>query len=380
MLATVLAMSLAGSAGSGSDEGDAGYPAAPARAPPSRALHCLIGATVPLSIALNAWVFPLQVVLVGAWALTRHDRGRLDLTALAGGAGVALVLLQPFLVGFSAHALDTQFRLVQFAQHTRIDRFLGLHWPALVLIALVVLQRGRSEGRVFAIVFALILVTAEVVRVDDGLGGPYARFNTVLKWWSWEYAGVIATCGAIALAQAGVRRWIAAAVLLAVSLYAVDLGRYWLYSDKPSFARMEGHQWLSSAPVERGMMVWLRAAPMGNVLEGLDGEAYTSASALALFAGKPSATGWPHHEAQWRADSYYVNQLAPTIHSFYQGQLVDPLRWLDTRAVRYIVWSARDQARNPAARAQIDAAIGSQFAWKQFGVADGAPVGLWIRR
>jgi hypothetical protein len=73
-----------------------------------RNLQVLLALTVPAAIATNTWVFPLQVVLVGGWALWRQWLGRREPLSvpdwsalLAGGIG-GFLLLYPFL-SVSAH-------------------------------------------------------------------------------------------------------------------------------------------------------------------------------------------------------------------------------------------------------------------------------------
>jgi Uncharacterized membrane protein (DUF2298) len=363
-------------------------PAAPATGPPDPAarlaVHLLLGATVPVTLAVNTWVFPLQAVLVGGWcAAAWLGRRAIDGPAVAVGALAALVLLYPFLGPFTASGLRVSLGLVPMTQHTPVDRFVGLLWPAMLLCLLALLPGGAGRGRVVAVLILALLAMSEIVFVDDHSTGRYLRFNTVLKWWSWIYAGALAAAGTRALVRRGPVRWIAAAALLAVSSYAIDLAAILAFRDKPSFGRMDGDGWLVREPAHAHMLDWLKAAPRGIVVEGMDnggGETYTPASAMALFSANPSASGWAHHESQWRADPWFIAHDADYVTRLYRGEAPDALRWLDAHRVRYIVWSRRDQDRDGAARARVDALVSQAFHWLPFMINGDEQIGLWVRK
>jgi len=67
-----------------------------------RGLTALLAATVPLQLATNTWVFPLQGLWVAIWAAWRWSAGRApDWRALLAGGFGALVVLFPFLRGLA---------------------------------------------------------------------------------------------------------------------------------------------------------------------------------------------------------------------------------------------------------------------------------------
>lgn len=364
------------------------YPRGPSTGPPERAasaaVHALLGATVPIALAVNTWVFPLQAGLVGGWyAASWLARRPVDWRAIVVGTGAALVLLYPFLGPFTASGLRVSLGIVPAAQHTPVDRFVGLLWPAMLVCLLVLLPGRAGKGRVVAVLILALLVLSEVVYVDDHSTGRYLRFNTALKWWSWIYAGALAVAGAHALARRGPVRWIAAVTLLAVSSYAVDLGAILAFRDKPSFGRMDGDGWLVREPAHAHMLDWLKAAPRGIVVEGMDnagGETYSAASAMALFSAKPSASGWAHHESQWRGDPWFVGHDAEFVTRLYRGDAQDALRWLDAHRVRYVVWARRDQERDGPARARVDAMLSQAYDWLPFMVNGDEQIGIWVRK
>ena len=66
-------------------------------------LEFVLGLTVPLTLCANAWVFPLQAALVGAWKIWDwRVSGHRDLRYLAGGAAIGVFLLLPFLARLGA--------------------------------------------------------------------------------------------------------------------------------------------------------------------------------------------------------------------------------------------------------------------------------------
>jgi len=66
-------------------------------------LEFVLGLSVPLALCSNAWVFPLQAALVGAWTLwDRRSSGTWDVRYLAAGAGAGCCSCFPFSPGSAA--------------------------------------------------------------------------------------------------------------------------------------------------------------------------------------------------------------------------------------------------------------------------------------
>jgi uncharacterized membrane protein len=127
------------------------------------------------------------------------------------------------------------------------------------------------------------------------------------------------------------------------------------------------------------MIHYLKDAPKGIVLENEYGNAYTNTTLYALFAGKPALLGWPLHLLTWRGDVPDVWALNTQIQTFYAGTLPNSLDWLLANGVRYVVWSATENGKDPLAFKHIRQQIGSRYQWKEFYVADDYRVGLWVR-
>lgn len=346
-----------------------------------RTLQAVLAATVPLTLITNTWVFPLQAALLLAWVIYRYARrAPPDWPALLLGGGATLALAYPFISQFAMQALVAPITWVAPVDHTPLDRFVAIHWPALVLLGLGAWQMHRSRFNLLLVtLLAGLLLASELFYADDPMGGQYNRFNSTLKWWSWIYPAILLGVGSILLGAGRWWRWTTVAVLLLVSTFSIDMAAYWIYSDKSAMGKLTGHHWLTQDQVDRQILRWLTVAPQGVVLEGLGAEgAYTPTSAMALFAGKPAAMGWPNHEGQWRGNPTFITTNAEQARALYRGTLTDALGWLDLNKVRYIVWVRRDQTRDPTARLRIQEQIGSTYHWKPFWKNGDDELGVWI--
>jgi len=345
-------------------------------------LQALLAFTVPLTIATNTWVFPLQGSLVLGWIVWRYLNGNPPAwKALLAGGGAGFLLLYPFLTGFAGNALPTPIKWVQAEDHTPIVSFLAMHWPLLVFGVLALFSSGtRRMALLFAAVFLGLLLVSECIFVDDPSGGKYERTNTVMKWWGWIWSGGLVTLATMLLASRA--RWIQGAVvvaLLVINWYAQDIVRYWLYTDKSSAGKLAAHSVYTSDPVVRDQFDFLLKAPPGIVLENNYGGAYTESGIYAVFAAKPTLLGWPMHLQTWHNSIGQAWLLSEQIIRFYKGELPNAADWLLANKVEYVVWNARDAAQADA-WGPINDNIAHVYAWHEFNSDSSRPIGLWIRR
>ncbi len=353
------------------------------RQPGDRFAQAVLTATVPLTLVVNAWVFPLQAALLLAWlAYRRWQRRTADWKALGIALLVGLALVYPELASMSSESLRLSIRAVLPGEHTPWRHFLVQLWPVLALLLLGVWQRRtRRLALTLCLFWGGLLLLAETVYVDDIYGGQYERFNTVLKWWAWIYTGALLTLGSLNLGGdsrlAGVG---AVVVLVLIGAYSFDLARAWLWLPKPAAGQFHGHAWLTAQPAERDLLNYLAAAPPGIVLERNDKGSYGRASAFGLFAGKPALLGWADHEWMWRGSPAHVRLRADEVSAFYAGNLADSLGWLQHYDVRYIVWGAEDNSTAPDGFKSIAQQIGSRFYWQAFQDMADRKVGLWVRK
>jgi uncharacterized membrane protein len=348
-----------------------------------RALQAILVATGPLMLLTNTWVLPLQAALVCAWIAYRLiTRQTLCWSALLLGGFVPLLLAYPFLREFGAKALETPIRLVEAGQHTPLSRWLLMLWPQLVLILTAAgVARKQPVAWLLLGITALLLGVSELVFVDDPLGGKFNRFNTCLKWWPWLQVATFLGLGALLLgAHQRWIRWLTLTTLVLVGSYSIEMAYYWSKANKPSFAKLHGHHWLTQDPANAQMLEYLKAVPRGVVLEGLDRDSYAPTSAMALFSNKPSLTGWPAHEYQWRGNPPFIQQVGNEAKQFYQGTLSNSLQWLAKHEVAYIVWREVGQETNPEAWRKIHQQITREYFWLPFKQDGDVRLGIWRRK
>ncbi|KAF0814761.1 hypothetical protein IGB42_00816 [Andreprevotia sp. IGB-42] len=359
-----------------------------------RANTALLAFSVPVTIATNTWIFPLQALLVAGWAIWRtRDKKRTepsvtdtDWPALIAGGLVSFILLYPFLAGFAAKSLATPFKIVPWDDHTPWRQFLAQHWPMLLMIGIgMVRSETRRLATYFALAFGAMLFVSEFIFVDDPSGGKYERTNTTMKWWGWIWTGALISLGGILLGSPSrAIRWVVGISLAITCYYIVDVGNYIYYSafqgegsrDK---GKLYAHATYTNDDTARDMFRYLNTAPDGVVMENLYTDAFNDGTVYAIFAVKPSLLGWPSHLMTWHGNVPEAWIVRDGIRSFYAGTLPDARTWLLAHDVRYIVWNAKDTA-NTAAWSKWQQEIGSSYAWLNFSQAGQPPVGFWVRR
>ena len=167
-----------------------------------RALHyALLAATLPLALISNAWILPLQLLLVGGWFLFDALRGAKGYLAPAlVGLAAATALEYPFLLQFTQQAIgnNAAIGVTGSADHTPWLGWLITFWPVLGILILGPLNRERRPLALFLVaVWTVALVATECLYNHDIYGAQWSRFNSTLKWWPWVYAGIVVTLGAL---------------------------------------------------------------------------------------------------------------------------------------------------------------------------------------
>ncbi len=137
--------------------------------------NALLAATVPVALIANAWIFPLQCLLVGGWfiysAVTR-DGGYL-VPALVGLA-VAATLEYPYLVEFTQQTIasNAAISLTERSDHTPWVGWLLTFWPVAGIMLLGLFNRERRSLTVFLIaIWAIELAATEIFYNHDVYGG-----------------------------------------------------------------------------------------------------------------------------------------------------------------------------------------------------------------
>ncbi|MFO1057813.1 MAG: DUF2298 domain-containing protein [Dongiaceae bacterium] len=346
-------------------------------------LRILLGASVPLTLAANAWTFPLQGLLVGSWALWLDGPLRLARwRALAAGAALGTALVLPFLAGFAVNGHGIALTRVAAHERAPVLQFLLLFWPLLLAALLAPLAgRNRALALRLAVSFVGLLVATELLNAyDGGYSGTMARFNPAMKWWSWIFTGGFFALSACLLGS-GRRgpRAAGAVLLLLVSSYAVDVGRFWLVTAKPHALRFDGMGHYAADPAAARLIAYLSAVPEGLLLEKAYDKSPIDTGTYGSFTGQPNLVGIPWVLRVWKAELPELGTLLPEIGAFYGGTHPDPLRFLTGQGIRYVLWSPREGG-DLAAWARIDAAIAAGYRWMEFSATPDRHVGVWVRR
>ena len=351
------------------------------RSPPGL-LYGIIFSTVPLAFITNAWVAPLQALLIGCWVWYPLWRRKLrpDWRVPALVLGLTVTLCCPFLKSLMSHAAASNdgIKLVAWAERPSPWHWLMVFWPAVTLIILAASISGSGRlSRRWALCWTVLFIFAGLFYVDDIYSGRFNRFNTYLNWMPWIYNGTLLSLGPICLAQAPkLRRWAAAAVLVLVCSYGVTLGRYWRDTPKAFAGGMEGNGWLVSDPAQRAIIERLAALPQGVTLEFPENMAFARSPALTMAADQPSFIGWAGHEQLWRGNRYDIQKRYDDARLFYEGRLEESLNWLETNNIRYIVWLAA-QNQDATAFARLSVVLGPSYFWHETYRAGEFRVGFW---
>lgn len=348
-----------------------------------------LAATVPLMLAAHTWVFPLHALLVGSWALwqmwfARDDRAALTLLIPLVAGGVAmLILLLPFLVGFTQRSLQTGFAWVQPHQHAPLISFLVLHGPALVLLALTPWVAARHRAFVWPVALALVaaLLLSEWIYMDDLSGNEYERTNTTMKWWGWIWTATLMGVAPVVLASGRAwARWTAVAALASTLVYAVDIAAYWKATARSDRWQLHGEAIYRRDAGGGAILDFLKAAPRGIVVERLSKDAYDDGGTYSALSAQPLFLGWPLHEVTWRGQLHEIWQRRDALRAIYEGQHPDPAEYLLAHGVRYIVWSSREAPSLHAHRQTLSDQLAPHYQWRELGRWGEHPVGVWVRR
>jgi uncharacterized membrane protein len=347
--------------------------------------HALLAATLPVAFISNAWILPLQCLLVGGWFVYRVVRGeRVCLIPGLVGAAIATGLEYPYIVQFTQQAIGSNvaFRWVQHDDHTPWAGWFLTFWPVVGILVLGLFNRERRPLSLFLIaVWSAALAGTEFTYNHDLYGGAWGRFNSTLKWWQWVYAGIILTLAASNLGSKSRFCRYGTLVLLLPSLgFAYDLGVQYAAGSKASVGKLSGSAWIDRDVVVRDIIVELASRPDGVTLEsGLD-MANTEAPAVSLFANKQSLLGWPWLEEAFRGSYGEIPERFDQIKRFYAGTAPDPLRWLLHNNVKYILWLPRDNSDNNSKFRPLLDKIKPRYYWHgTYGNDKDFAIGFWER-
>jgi hypothetical protein len=347
--------------------------------------HALLAATVPISFISNAWIFPLQSLLVVGWFVYRilEGEGRSWVAGLAGAATAAALEI-PFLAGFTGQAIGNHVAIhwTRPEDHTPLLGWLMVFWPVVGIVILSLFNgERRSLTLFFAVIWSLELAATEFFYNSDDFTGVWSRFNSTLKWWPWVYAGIVVTLGACNLgARSRICRYGTMLLLLPTLAFGVDLAGDFVGLRKDAAGQWAGSAWIERDPVMRELIAELGRRPDGVALESGLVLTNSESPAVLLFSGKQCLLGWPHHEITWRGRLPEIAERLVQVTSLYQGTLQDPLGWLLLNDVRYVVWLPRDNAAGGGRFQRMSREIGPRYSWHPLhDQMETSDVGYWER-
>jgi len=308
-------------------------------------------------VGTNAWTFPAALLLLTltAYYATRQEVF-LGVLVLAGCVFLTLVLsgmvgmvglgqgtsLPNFLLLFGCFALVSIAYLVDVHTFSSRDLFLAVvvilvlvisyafHLPVaiLALLALLLFRRAFTRGEYPAIlagIALLLIIFAEIFYINDPLGPPFERMNTVMKFYlqAWVFWGVASAYFVSRMNN----RILVAGVAVLIAVMAVHPACTLLAMPGAEFMggtgemTLDGSAWLrEQKPDEYNALSWLReTAGDGDVVLEAPGDAYTYSSRVGPFTGLPTVIGWRSHEIMWGRGWKEVDSRSADVDCMYLG-------------------------------------------------------------
>jgi YYY domain-containing protein len=187
----------------------------------------------------------------------------------------------------------------------------------------------------------LLVIGPEFVYLRDQFGW---RMNTVFKFYyqTWLLWGAAAGYGAAVLLKN--RRGAARAGVGAAIVLSIGIGLFYPVLGMPTRTNNFQNPWtldgigyshLSGDDV--AAVEWLKAAPMGTLVEAVGGS-YSGYARMSGHSGLPTVLGWPGHEAQWRGGYEEQGTREGDVETIYRtGSWSQTETLLQQYNVRYIV-------------------------------------------
>lgn len=350
-----------------------------------RIAPAVLAATIPLTLAADAWNFPLQAALFGAWVLYRlRERRTPDWWACGAGMFAAALSVLPFLQRFGLRSLDyaTSLRLVPANLHTHALLGLLLAYPLVAVLALTLVHRRTDRLALWLAGLCIVLLAAsELFFIDDVYSGRYERFNTTLKWWPWIYAAGLLAVGSLNIASpSAIRRRLTIVAIYIPTLFVADLAMQLTTVPRSHIGRMSGDAWITDNSVNKAILEYLRAEPQGIVLQRHARGAFTESPALTMFSGQTSFLGWPSHENLWRGYRPDIGIRENQVARFYRGELEDATGWLVQNHVDHVLWLYPEAELPPGSFDRIQLQISGAYYWREFERPGDRHCGVWSRR
>jgi YYY domain-containing protein len=236
--------------------------------------------------------------------------------------------------------------------------------PLLLVPLYYIYKAGTREELHFMLLLAftgaLVILFFEVAFIDDALGPPNERYNTLLKmympvWVIWGLASAYGVYWVMSNLKGILRpAWAVLLVLLVLSALIHPLaattswasGRYALVEG--SALTLDGLAYLESTnPGEYEAVRWLNENVEGSqVILEAPGEAMKHTSPVSAFTGLPTVLGWQGWEIMWGRSWDITGQRERAIDAIYEEPASEAaLSLLDYYDVKYIYIGALEKKR-----------------------------------
>jgi YYY domain-containing protein len=245
------------------------------------------------------------VFVAGLWAFSLLSTW-VYVTFMSDGIGSAISSLGAESLG-SLLAVSLQRRLGAAGGWITLAVLLGLTFGLIIAPAMKSRDKDEDNARsahVFVLLLILVgglLATApEFIYLRDQFG---TRMNTVFKFFfqSWQMWGVAAAVIVGILMHEARSVWRAGFALLTAVIISLGLVfPAFSFTDitrNPKGSLDGATQW--SPDIVRAFE-WLRAAPLGTVVEAVGASYDSSTARFSAHSGQPTLMGWTGHEGQWR--------------------------------------------------------------------------------
>ncbi len=344
----------------------------------------IMGLCVPLSLLTNAWIFPLIVLTSAGWLLyCWRSKQAIAWGALIGSGALGFFLAYPFLSYFAVNSLGTPIKYVPSAMRSPLLLIVLQHWPVMLMVGLLAWQKKYRHFAWYVMgAYVALMLVSELLYVKDGMGGENLRINTGMKWMAWIYlfGFLLAAWLAYEIENKVVRGLLYAAMLIPTAAQLYYIGPHFkaFYMAGQHRGDWEGTAWLTREAGMKDMLQYLKDAPDGVVLERLEADNFTPGGAMSSFALKPVFVGWPMHLLTWGIDWGMLVKRRDEMKAFYQGEMADPVAWLEKNNIRYVLWSNRET--DVQALERLKPQLQQRYYWKQFNDRPDAPVGMWVHK
>jgi hypothetical protein len=123
-------------------------------------------------------------------------------------------------------------------------------------------------------------------------------------------------------------RIVAASVLVLISVFAVDAGRYLVFRSHAFAGKIDGTGFYAQDRSNGRMLRYLTDAPSGIVLEKIHEDFPNDTGIYGSFAQKPNLVGLPYALGVCKKELPELPALVAKIDSFYAGTFLDAARFL----------------------------------------------------